>query len=95
MTTISSAGKAKLQATLDKLAEQLPCVHVAIATPSEVIYEGRAGVFDALEKGKPEAKKADQDDILWFASSTKLLTALCRLASTSSVLYRLLALQAI
>jgi hypothetical protein len=52
-------------------------------------------VFDALEKGKPEAKKADQDDILWFASSTKLLTALCRLASTSSVLYRLLALQAI
>ena len=76
--SISATGEAKLLATWTQLAEQLPCAHVSIAGPTEILFEGHAGDFVVLQRGNSESRPASGDDILWFASTTKLLTAICK-----------------
>ncbi|KAK4685931.1 hypothetical protein P7C73_g4204, partial [Tremellales sp. Uapishka_1] len=77
--TLTLSAKAGLQATLDELATSLPGCHVSIATTDGIIYQASSGQFDVLDTSAT-AQKASADDVLWFASTTKLLTAVCYLS---------------
>lgn len=65
----------RLQSTLDDLiaTHDLPACHVALADANALLFQGCAGAFDPLE-GK-NGRKASNDDVLWFASTTKLITS--------------------
>jgi CubicO group peptidase (beta-lactamase class C family) len=75
MPTILPEAVKDLQKTLDDLGKDLPGVHLAVASSDSILFSGQAGNFDMLHPGR----QASPEDILWFASTTKLLTAVCYL----------------
>jgi CubicO group peptidase (beta-lactamase class C family) len=78
MPELTSTGAEELQNTLDELAKTLPGVYLAVATPSSILFSGQSGQYDILDHGA-SSRQASVDDILWFASTTKLLTTVCYL----------------
>jgi CubicO group peptidase (beta-lactamase class C family) len=75
---INAKAAGPLQKTLDELSRNIPGVHLSVASPTSILFSGQAGLFDMLDQG-PSSRKASSDDIMWFASTTKLLTAVCYL----------------
>jgi hypothetical protein len=84
LPTISPEQQQQIQAALDHFGETLPGCSLTVASDSEVLFDGRSGKFDPLEEGS-EARAAGHDDVLWFASTTKLITSVgkCSQANTS------------
>lgn len=70
---ISSEITQKLQALLDEQAKWFPGCFLTIVTPTEVLFDGCSGPFDKVNPGRQVAK----NDVLWFASTTKLITSVC------------------
>lgn len=78
--SLSSTAIALLQGPLDTLVDHdhLPCAHLSLASPHGILFQSHAGVFDVLPLEHGESpRRASGDDVLWFASTTKLLTAIC------------------
>lgn len=71
--TLKPNGKASLQAALERAAADLPGCTLAVASADEILFSSCAGPYDILN---PERMVAE-DDIMWFASTTKLLTSIC------------------
>ncbi|KAJ9114884.1 hypothetical protein QFC20_001256 [Naganishia adeliensis] len=78
LSTISPEQRQALQKALDRFGEILPGCGLTVASDSEVVFDGRSGKFDALEKGS-SARAAGKEDVLWFASTTKLITSVAYL----------------
>ena len=76
--TLSAQGKAYLQSVLDKLGETHAAQSLTISNADGPIFDGRSGWFDPL-KQEQDDRKAAFDDVLWFASTTKLITSVCKL----------------
>ncbi|GAA6034974.1 hypothetical protein JCM8097_002121 [Rhodosporidiobolus ruineniae] len=74
--TLSAAGTAKLRAYLAEAAKTLPAPFVEIGSPEGVLFSERDGRIDMLDANSPKPKK---DSIYWFASTTKLITAVAAL----------------
>lgn len=74
LPTISTEQQQQIQAALDHFGETLPGCSLTVASDSEVLFDGRSGKFDPLEQGG-DARAAGRDDVLWFASTTKLITS--------------------
>lgn len=77
MSPIQSLDKSqqnKLQQALDDLAGVLPGCFLTLVTPTETLFNGWSGKFDKLD---PESREVKGDDVMWFASTTKLITAVC------------------
>ncbi|TXT15978.1 hypothetical protein VHUM_00481 [Vanrija humicola] len=68
-------GAASLQAALEKWGAKLPGVTLAVASTSGLLFSSAAGPYDILEP----ARKLATDDIMWFASTTKLITSVAYL----------------
>lgn len=73
MPSLIKDGAQKLQAALDSLAKEIPGNFLTIASAGEILFDGCAGNFDMLD-GK---RQVTSNDVVWFASTTKLLTAVC------------------
>ena len=73
--SLDEAQKAKLQSTLDELAGTLPGCFLTLVTPSETLFNGWSGKFDKLD---PSSREVNGEDVMWFASTTKLITSVCR-----------------
>jgi hypothetical protein len=73
--SLDSAQKAKLQGVLDELAQTLPGCFLTLVSPSETLFNGQSGKFDML---KPDSREVTGDDVMWFASTTKLITSVCK-----------------
>jgi hypothetical protein len=71
-TDLSDEAVRHLQHTLDTLVSTLPCAYLSLVTPTKILFQGCSGVFDPLTNDKAAA----QDDVMWFASTTKLITAI-------------------
>jgi hypothetical protein len=74
---LSSSAKESLQAVLDKQAGYLGGAFLSVATADGVIFNSCSGFFDQLERGKQDARKASMSDVMWYASTTKLIIAVC------------------
>ncbi|GAA5885109.1 hypothetical protein JCM6882_007231 [Rhodosporidiobolus microsporus] len=76
MPSLSESGLKNLRAYLAEAGKTLPAVFVDIGTAHEVLFSERAGNVDMLDaaQGGP-----DSDNIYFFASTTKLVTALAAL----------------
>lgn len=74
LPAISAEQHQAIQAALDHFGETLPGCSLTVASDSEILFDGRSGKFDPLEEGS-DARAAGQDDVLWFASTTKLITS--------------------
>jgi hypothetical protein len=72
-TALDSQQKDKLQKTLDELAQVLP--GCSLVTPTETLFNGQSGKFDML---KPDSRDVTGEDVMWFASTTKLITSVCK-----------------
>lgn len=79
--TLSADAKAHLQSLLNELGTNHAAQCLTIANASGPIFDGRAGWFDPLKQTEGE-RKAAFDDVLWFASTTKLITSVCKSSST-------------
>jgi hypothetical protein len=82
MPSISSAGAQRLQAVLDKQAKVLPCSFLTVVDAGKVLFDGSAGIFDPLDpagKKVGQAASEDEGDVMFFASTTKLLTSISML----------------
>lgn len=64
----------RLQALLDEQAKTLPGCFLTIVTPTDVLFDGCSGNFDMVNPGRQVSTK----DVLWFASTTKLITSVCK-----------------
>lgn len=69
-------GKSYLQSRLDEAADSLPGCTLAVVNTQGVLFSGATGPFDILDP----SRKLSTHDVMWFASTTKLLTAICGLA---------------
>lgn len=49
---------------------------LALADAEGVFLEAQAGPFDALNP--KDSRIVERDDVMWFASTTKLLTSICK-----------------
>lgn len=69
-------GAAKLQALLDAQTSsgRVPSAFLTVVTPDEVLFTGAAGTYDPVD---PASRKVTTDDVMWFASTTKLITSVC------------------
>ncbi|GFZ50619.1 hypothetical protein JCM24511_08377 [Saitozyma sp. JCM 24511] len=76
--TISQSGAQHIQAVLDAQAETLPGCFLTVVSPTEVLFNSASGKFDVLDES-PAARKASTEDVMWFASTTKLITSVCYL----------------
>jgi hypothetical protein len=76
-TALDSQQKDKLQKTLDELATVLPGCFLTLVTPTETLFNGQSGKFDML---KPDSRDVTGEDVMWFASTTKLITSVCELS---------------
>ncbi|GAA6006122.1 hypothetical protein JCM10207_000530 [Rhodosporidiobolus poonsookiae] len=76
MPRLSESGKQNLRAYLADVGQRLPGVFAAVGTADEVLFCERDGLLDMLD---PSAGKPDAETIYWFASTTKLITAVCAL----------------
>lgn len=65
----------KLQSLLDEQVKLLPSAFLTVVSPDEILFEGASGEHDPLHPGR----RATKDDIMWFASTTKLITSVCML----------------
>jgi hypothetical protein len=74
-TALDSQQKDKLQKTLDELATVLPGCFLTLVTPTETLFNGQSGKFDML---KPDSRGVTEEDVMWFASTTKLITSVCK-----------------
>lgn len=74
--TLRPDGRATLQAALYEAAKSLPGSTLAVANADGIIFSSATGPFDILD---PE-RKASSEDVMWFASTTKLLTSICKLS---------------
>ncbi|KAJ9120740.1 hypothetical protein QFC22_002671 [Naganishia vaughanmartiniae] len=74
LPAIPSAGQQAIQRLLDSFGESLPGCALTVANDQQVLFDSQSGKFDALEK-ESGARKATKDDIMWFASTTKLVTS--------------------
>lgn len=79
LPTISAEQRQALQQALDHFGETLPGCGLTVASDREVLFDGRSGKFDALEN-EGIVRSAGKEDVLWFASTTKLITSVgeCR-----------------
>lgn len=66
-------GAASLQKKLDNIAEKMPGCYLSVASADSVLFSGASGPFDFLDG----SRIASNDDVMWFASTTKLLTSIC------------------
>lgn len=82
LPTISPKQRQTLQAVLEEFGETLPGCSLTVASDSEILFDGRSGKFDALEETE-NARSASRDDVLWFASTTKLITSVGKYRSRS------------
>jgi hypothetical protein len=73
-TSLDEQQKDKLQKTLDELAQVLPGCFLTLVSPTETLFNGQSGKFDML---KPDSRDVTGDDVMWFASTTKLITSVC------------------
>jgi len=73
---LTEEGKSNIQKTLENLAKDLPGCFFSAASADEILFDGCAGRFDVLDES-PDARQVSTDDVVWFASTTKLLTAVC------------------
>ncbi|KAI5453995.1 hypothetical protein NCC49_004988 [Naganishia albida] len=78
LPAINSEQRQTLQKALDHFGETLPGCGLTVASGSEILFDGRSGKFDALEKDN-SARPAGKEDVLWFASTTKLITSVAYL----------------
>jgi hypothetical protein len=76
MAALKANGCDKLQKTLDVLAEEIPGCFLTVAAHEEILFDGCSGHFDMLERGD-DFRRVTTNDVMWFASTTKLLTAVC------------------
>ena len=74
-TSLDAQQKDKLQKTLDELAQVLPGCFLTLVTPTETLFNGQSGKFDML---KPDSRDVTGEDVMWFASTTKLITSVCK-----------------
>lgn len=74
LPAIPLSGQHAIQRLLDTFGETLPGCALTVANDQQVLFDSRSGKFDALEGGS-EARLAAKDDIMWFASTTKLVTS--------------------
>lgn len=51
---------------------------LAVANAEGILFSGTTGPFDPL---KPDSRALKEDDLMWFASTTKLLTSICEYPS--------------
>jgi CubicO group peptidase (beta-lactamase class C family) len=72
--TLSREAQTQLQSLLDEqvTAGHMPSVHLTVASPTSVLFTGRAGVLDPLD---PKSRQTKPDDTMWFASTSKLITS--------------------
>ncbi|KAI5475466.1 hypothetical protein MNV49_001357 [Pseudohyphozyma bogoriensis] len=77
--------KEALQALIDasttsKVRRPLPRAVVAVASASEILFDGASGVqFFSEDETVPSEGKASQDSVFWLASCTKLCTVIAAL----------------
>ena len=74
-TSLDTQQKAKLQQTLDDLTQVLPGCFLTLVTPTETLFNGQSGKVDML---KPDSRDVTGEDVMWFASTTKLITSVCK-----------------
>ena len=72
--SLDAQQKDKLQKTLDDLAQVLPGCFLTVVTPTETLFNGQSGKFDML---KSDSRDVTGEDVMWFASTTKLITSVC------------------
>jgi hypothetical protein len=77
MPTLSEPQKTYLQDLLTTLGQSHAAQCLTISNASGPIFDGRAGWFDPLQQNEGD-RKAGFDDVLWFASTTKLITSVCK-----------------
>jgi hypothetical protein len=77
-TSLDDQQKEKLQETLDELAQVLPGCFLTLVTPTETLFNGQSGKFDML---KSDSRDVTGEDVMWFASTTKLITSVCESTS--------------
>lgn len=77
-TSLDAQQKARLQHTLDELAQVLPGCFLTLVSPTETLFDGHSGKFDIL---KPDSRDVTGEDVMWFASTTKLITSVCMSAA--------------
>lgn len=70
--TLKPDGAQSLQAALDEWSAKLPGVSLALASTSGLLFSSTAGRYDVLDAS---SRALAEDDIMWFASTTKLITA--------------------
>lgn len=85
MPALTSTGVQKLRDYLQQTAKTLPAPFVGVASSQDVLFFERAGLLDPLN---PEAGGPKEDSIYWFASTTKLLTAVRTLCDGFHPVYR-------
>lgn len=74
-TSLDPQQTAKLQQTLDELAQTLPGCFLTVVSPTETLFNGWSGSFDKLD---PQSREVNGEDVMWFASTTKLITSVCK-----------------
>jgi hypothetical protein len=74
---LSPSGAHHIQAVLDEQAKKLPGCFLTLVNPTEVLFNGASGRFDVLDPN-PDGRKASTEDVMWFASTTKLITSVCK-----------------
>jgi hypothetical protein len=77
LPTLCDSGKTYLQDLLTTLGASHAAQCLTISNASGPIFDGRAGWFDPLQQNEGD-RKAGFDDVLWFASTTKLITSVCK-----------------
>lgn len=70
--------KKQLQKTLDELTQVLPGCFLTVVSPTETLFNGQSGKFDML---KADSRDVTGEDVMWFASTTKLITSVCMSAA--------------
>ncbi|KAK8843525.1 hypothetical protein IAR55_007185 [Kwoniella newhampshirensis] len=70
--TLAPDGSDRITQILEEAAQELPGCGLAIATVDGLLYEEYKGKRDVLDDASPAV---DENTIMWFASTTKLLTS--------------------
>lgn len=79
--SLDQSQKGKLQETLDELAKTLPGCFLTVVTPTDTLFNGWSGKFDMLDPG---SRDVNGEDVMWFASTTKLITSVCEPISVTN-----------
>jgi hypothetical protein len=77
MPYLTKEAQGKLTDILRDAAHSLPAPAFVVGTADGVLYSGRQGVVDILDKNSPAP---DEDTIYAFYSTTKLLTSVSRIS---------------